>query len=63
VVALLVGAAFWGITSTVTWLILLKKRIQPWVLIFVTLPVYLVVWMFLNGVMGAILTVLAYARG
>lgn len=60
--AVLVGAAIWGITSTLTWLILLKARIQPWVLIFVSIPVYLVVWMFLSGLMGAVGFMISYAR-
>lgn len=61
--ALLVGAALWGITSTVTWLILLKARIKPWVLIFVTLPVYPVVWIVLSWLVTAVMTVLFRLRG
>lgn len=60
---LLIGAALWGITSTVTWLILLKARIKPWVLIFVTLPVYPVVWIVLSGLVTATMNVLMHVRG
>jgi hypothetical protein len=61
--ALLIGAAIWGMTSTAMWLILLKARIRPWVLIFVSIPVYLVVWIVLNGLLGAIAAVFMHVRG
>ncbi|NKE57204.1 hypothetical protein FXN61_10310 [Lentzea sp. PSKA42] len=53
-IALAIGAVLWAPTTVITWLMLMKVRLQPWVLIFVTLPVYLVVWMLVSGIMGAL---------
>ncbi|MDX8053193.1 hypothetical protein SK571_27765 [Lentzea sp. BCCO 10_0798] len=39
--ALVGGGIIWLLTALVTWLIALKVRIKPWVLIFLTLPLYL----------------------
>jgi hypothetical protein len=36
------GGIIWLLTALVTWLIALKVRIKPWVLIILTLPLYLV---------------------
>lgn len=60
VAALFVGAVLWLPTSAIMWLILLRARIQPWVLIFVSLPIYIVVWVLTNGIMGALSRVLWY---
>ncbi|MFC3895935.1 hypothetical protein ACFOWZ_31050 [Lentzea rhizosphaerae] len=52
--ALVIGGVFWVITTVVTWLILMRAKIAPWVLIPLTIPVYLVVWMVIYGIIGAI---------
>ncbi|RDI18291.1 hypothetical protein [Lentzea flaviverrucosa] len=52
--AFLVGALLFVPTTFVTWLILSKVRIKPWVVIFVTLPIYFVVWVLVSGFMGAL---------
>ncbi|MGW6448378.1 hypothetical protein [Lentzea sp. NPDC055074] len=51
---LLVGAALFAVTTFTTYLILLRIRLQPWVLILVTLLVYFVTWSLIRGVMGAL---------
>ncbi|MEV6711729.1 hypothetical protein AB0M48_06735 [Lentzea sp. NPDC051208] len=40
--ALVGGGIIWLLTALVTWLIALRVRIKPWVLIFLTLPFYFV---------------------
>ncbi|MFS8095867.1 hypothetical protein LFM09_01900 [Lentzea alba] len=52
--ALLVGAVLYLPTTVIMWLCLLRARLQPWVLIFVSLPIYFVVWVLANGTMGAL---------
>ncbi|MCX2951889.1 hypothetical protein ORI60_26425 [Lentzea sp. NEAU-D7] len=38
--ALVGGGIIWLLTALVTWLITLRVRVKPWVLIFLTLPLY-----------------------
>lgn len=52
--ALLVGALLFGVTTFTTYLILLRVKIKPWLLIFVTLLIYFVTWSLISGVMGAL---------
>ncbi|MFI6099748.1 hypothetical protein ACIA8G_29675 [Lentzea sp. NPDC051213] len=52
--ALLIGGVFWVITTTVTWLVLMKVRVQQWVLIPLTLPIYLAVWFVLYVIVGGL---------
>lgn len=51
--ALVIGAVFWVMTTTITWLVLMRSRVQPWALIPLTVPIYVLVWIVLNGIVGA----------
>ncbi|RAS65673.1 hypothetical protein C8D87_104224 [Lentzea atacamensis] len=57
--ALVIGAVFWVLASTITWLILMRTRVQPWVLIPLTVPIYVLVWIVVGGLMGAFANVYA----
>ncbi|WP_434441312.1 hypothetical protein [Lentzea sp. E54] len=62
-VALLIGLLHWAPTTVVTWLVLMRVRLQPWVVIIVVLPVFVVVWVLLQGVMGALSRVYGFLVG
>ncbi|GAB2842349.1 hypothetical protein [Lentzea nigeriaca] len=52
IVEVVVGAVAWAITSTLVWAFLLavKARIQPWLLIVIALPIFGVIWFALHVV-------------
>jgi hypothetical protein len=47
--ALTIGAVLWILTTTATWLILLRTRVRTWVLIPLTAPVYVLVGMVIGA--------------
>ena len=50
--ALIVGGILFVITTTVTWLILMRKRLNAWALVALTVPIYIAVAMVIGAIIG-----------